>query len=446
VTRAPSFLRRWSRDASLLQLFRHSGVLVAGDVGANAIQVVTLALTAKALGPENLGILVLVQTYASILDTLVNFQTWKALIAFGAGHLQDGAKEPLMGLIKIGFLIDLASALTATLLAIGGAFVVASYRGLDDSTRAMLIAYSVTILFNLAGAPTAVLRLFERFKIFSLQKTLAATVKLIGVLVAMLTGAGLWGFLVVSIVANVLGSLVLVFFGLQTMRRNGLGRFLRARTENWGTVFRFTVWTNLNSTFAIPIKHLDMAIVGALVSLEGVGVYKIIKQIALVMTMVSDSVYQVIYPRLAGFLARKDLRGAIVQARRTGAALLSFTAAASVAVALFAPPLLARFLGEGFTHDDASLNAYMFLRAVSCAFVVVHPLFLAMGYVKSELWIQLAANLLYLAAAWILGSHFGLLGIVLAYGIQFSSVLAPKLVIIRTLAGRTPQVVQEPAG
>jgi O-antigen/teichoic acid export membrane protein len=80
----------------------------------------------------------------------------------------------------------------------------------------------------------------------------------------------------------------------------------------------------------------------------------------------------------------------------------------------------------------------MVLRSVSCALVVVHPLFLAMGYVKRELLILLVANSLYMGAALVLGQAYGLLGIVLAYGVQFSSVVLPKLAIIRSEARRRP--------
>jgi O-antigen/teichoic acid export membrane protein len=182
---------------------------------------------------------------------------------------------------------------------------------LDRATVALLALNSLGILANIAGTPTAVLRLYERFRLFSVQKTVSAVVKLLGVAIAWWLGAGLQGFVIVWLVTNVVGRLLLLFYGLQTIRQKNLSGFLRAPVQRGGTVFRFTVWTNLSTTVSLPLKHFDMAIVGALISLESVGVYRIIKQIALLMTMVSDSVYQVIYPRLAELLAAHDFRGAL---------------------------------------------------------------------------------------------------------------------------------------
>jgi O-antigen/teichoic acid export membrane protein len=118
--------------------------------------------------------------------------------------------------------------------------------------------------------------------------------------------------------------------------------------------------------------------------------------------------------------------------------LLAFTGSVAVLVALFGTPVIRLFFGEPYARDPLSLSTYMLLRAVSCAFVVVHPLFLALGFVKRELGIVALANAIYVAAALALGHAFGLLGIVLAYGVQFTSVLVPKLLILRTVARRRP--------
>lgn len=406
-------------------------MLVAGDVASNAISVVSLGLTARALGPETFGLLVLIQTYAAIVDEILNFQSWKALIKFGAGHVHQGQREHLKGVLKVGFLLDAGSALVATLVAVAGSFLLARWKGLDSTTTAMLVVNSLGLAFNISGTPTAVLRLFERFKLFSVQKTIAAVVKLIGAAIAFATGAGLWGFLLVGLVAATVGRLLLLYFAWQTLRENGVRGLLRARAEGWREVTRFAVWTNLITTVSLPVKQLDMALVAALVSLESVGVYKLIKQVALVMTMVSDSVYQVIYPRLATKIAARDPHGALAEARRTGTMLFAFTGCAATLVALFGPWAIRILFGEAYARDPLSLDVYMFLRSISCAFVVVHPLFLAMGYVRQELGILVVSNLLYLGAAYALGSAYGLIGIVLAYGVQFSSVLVPKCLILR---------------
>jgi O-antigen/teichoic acid export membrane protein len=424
-------LRHWFQDGSLVRLFRHCAELIVGDVASNALAVASLAITARALGGELLGVLVLIQTYVSIVEELIAFQSWKALIKFGAGHVRDADRTRLAGILKIGFLLDLGSAALATVLAIAGAAFFVRWNDLAADTTPLVVWSSLGILSTVTGMPTAVLRLFERFRLFSVQKTIAAAMKLAGVALAAWLGAGLPGFVLAYLVSAVTGRLVLCAFAWSALRAHGMQGFLRARTADWGEITRFAVWTNLITTASLPIKYFDVLLVGKLVSLEGVAIYKIIKQISLVMTMVSDSVYQVIYPRLAGLLARREFADAWREARRVGALLFLFTSIASMTVVVLGPWAVPFFFGPEYARDFLALDTFMFLRAISCAFVVVHPLFLAFGFVKREVGILIVANTLYLAAAWVLGAHYGVFGIVLAYGVQFSAVLAPKLWYLR---------------
>lgn len=433
---------RWFQDGSLARLCRHCLELVLGDVAANVLQFVSLAVTARALGQEMLGVLVLIQTYTSIVEELVTFQSWKALIRFGAGLLAPEKRTELAEVLKIGFVLDLASAAVATLLAVAGAAAFVRWSELGPGTTALTVLSSLGILFTITGMPTAALRLFERYRLFAVQKTVAALMRLVGVAVAAWLESGLEGFVIAYLVAAVTGRVLLCAFGWRVLAQHGLGGFLRVRVRNWGEVTRFSLWTNLTTTAQLPIKYFDLLLVRHLVSLEAVAVYKIIKQISLVMTMVSDSVYQVIYPRLAAFLARREFGAALREARRVGALLLAFTSVAALCAALLAPWAIPFFFGAEYARDFLGLDVFLFLRALACAFVVVHPLFLACGFVKRELGILVAGNLLYLLAAWQLGAQFGLLGIVLAYGVQSAAVIAPKCWILR---GELRRLASQPA-
>lgn len=425
-------LARWFRDGSLRRLFRHCLELIVGDVASNGLQLLALAVTARALGTELFGVLILIQTYTSVVEDLVTFQSWKALIKFGAGHVKDGNRVRLAEVLKVGLVLDVASAAVATVLAVLGASAFARWYGWEPERVRLIVLSSLGILFTVTGMPTAALRLYERFRLFSVQKAVAAAMKLAGVVLAARLGAGLEGFVLAYLVAAVTGRLLLIVFGWRVLARHGLGDFWRVRVTSWSEITRFSAWTNVITTVSLPVKYFDTLLVGKLVSLEGVAVYKIIKQVALVMTMVSDSVYQVIYPRMAAFLARRELGEALAEARRVGALLLAFTLAAALGVALSGPWLIPLIFSEEYARDLLALNAYMFLRAISCAFVVVHPLFLAFGFVKREVLILILANTLYLGVLWLLGTHLGLLGVVLAYGFQYSAVLLPKCWILRT--------------
>ena len=68
-------LREWLKDGFFQSLLRNVGVLLGGDAVARLLLFASTVLTARALGAEQFGVLVLVQAYAQILGTVVNFQS-----------------------------------------------------------------------------------------------------------------------------------------------------------------------------------------------------------------------------------------------------------------------------------------------------------------------------------------------------------------------------------
>ena len=433
-----SIIPSWFRDDAFKCLFKNAGILLSGNVGASLLGLASLALTARALGPERLGILVLIQTYIAIVDRLFNFQSWQAIIKYGAEALEHGRRDDFKGLIKFGTILDMASAIVATVVAILAAYWIGQWKGWDQKTINMIMSYSIVILFHLSGTPTAILRLFDRFKLFAIQQIITSAFKLGAVVFAFLSNAGLWEFILIWMATDVLGNLLLLFFGWSLLAKKAFTGWWHAKCEEWQKVFKFTWWTNITSTFDLPVKQFDIVIVGTVVSLEAVGLYKIFKQVTLILTQVADPIYQVIYPQFSTLLAQGKARKAVHMAVKTGVILLLFSLPMAFIISLLSPWWINTIFGEAYTKELLTLGVYLFLRAVSIGFISIHPLFIAMGFVRYNIAILAVSNTFYVLAAWFLGGIFGLIGIVMAYGIQFSSVLIPKYCLISNSYKRSP--------
>ena len=73
-------------------------------------------------------------------------------------------------------------------------------------------------------------------------------------------------------------------------------------------IWEFVLTTNLNSSIRLGSRELDTMLVGGFVGVEGAGLYKIAKQIAAIPAMLSDPLYQVIYPDLSRLWARGEIK------------------------------------------------------------------------------------------------------------------------------------------
>jgi O-antigen/teichoic acid export membrane protein len=390
----------------------------------------SMVLTARALGAEQFGTLVLVQTYAKILGTVVNFQSWQAVIKFGAEALAHHRQEDFKGIVWLGSVLDLASAVLGTATAFCVLHWVGRWLGWNEEIIKMAGFYSLVILFNLTGTATGIIRLFDQFKMFATQRFLVGSLKLAGILLAYLYGAGLWVYVGIWMVADALGYTLLVVFGYWLLQQKGICRWWRCRTREWRPLLAFACWTNLASTVDIPVQMLDVFIVSWLTSLEAVGVYKIFKQASDVLTKPVDPVYQVIYPQFVSLIAAAQEIRAVRMALRVGILILLFAIPMVAVISLSSPWWLDFVFGPAFAREWVVFGVFLCFKGVSATFTSLHPLFLALGYVKEDFEIATVANVAFLLIAWHLGREFGLMGIVNALGIQSVTVISLKMYFV----------------
>ncbi len=91
----------------LRRLFKNAGILFSGNVVAGILGIASLAITARALGVDVFGILVIITTYVAIVDRLINFQSWQAIIKYGSDAISQGRDHDFKSLIKFGFILDI---------------------------------------------------------------------------------------------------------------------------------------------------------------------------------------------------------------------------------------------------------------------------------------------------------------------------------------------------
>ncbi|WP_156854430.1 lipopolysaccharide biosynthesis protein [Oceanobacillus sp. AG] len=426
-----NFIKKIFNDGLLKKLLKNASVLLSGNIVSQVIGMITLVFSTRLLGPELFGVLVVIQTYILIVDSIVNFQSWQALIKFGVEALEKTDQEKFKGYIKFGTILDVSTAIIATLIAIVSIqFVGPLVLGLNSEQTLMASVYSLTILFHLSGTPTAVLRIYNKFKMFAYQQVISALIRLIGIIIATLIGADLWAVLMVWMLSEVVGHIILLVLGHLVLHTKDIRKWWSSPIVNGKEIFKFTCWTNLTSMLDVPVKQLDIIMVSTVISFEAVSIYKVFKQVSNVIGKVADPIFQAIYPQLVQLITAKKYKRSLKFSLKSGFIISAILTPIIIIIVSLSPIWLDILFGELYASAWHILAIYLTLRLLSVAFICIHPLFIAMGLVKKNVLILFFTNLIYIGAALLLGAVYGLLGIVLAYGIQFLSVVIWKLYYI----------------
>lgn len=334
------------------RIYGNLGRLLGGKAAAGLLSLAYMAVAARALGPADYGVLILVHAYVMTVGGIIEFPGWQAVVRYGAQALSAGDRPRLARLLAFAGLVEGAGGIVAVIVA----FVLAPWIGprLGWSPAAIAFAgpYSLAVLASIRSMPAGYLQLSGRFDLLGAHSVVAPGVRLAGSLLAMIGGLGLKGFLVVWLAAALaewsamwaLGAYAA--WGRLSHRdlRAGLGSVPRENPGLW----RFMLATNADVTVSELSGRLAPLVVGWMLGPAAAGLYAIAQRATAVLAQPAQILGQAAYAELARLAAggESDLIPRALS-RAVGIGVL-VALPVCVAIGLFGDRLAVLVAGEGF--------------------------------------------------------------------------------------------------
>lgn len=381
----------------------NASLIVSERIVFGVVNIAAAAVAVRAVGFEAFGAVLLVHAYARLFGDMLRFQSWQAVLRYGAPALADGRTQDLRRLLGLTLRLDLialAGSITAAILFSGFAASIFSW---PAETARWAPFYVLAIVFMATETPAGVLRLLDRFGILAARHAMNASIRLTGAaLVWMLGiegGAGASALIAVWFLASVLSGGWMIAMAFLVLRgRNLLPRMLGNWSEMragfdgfWG----FVLATNASTTLATAAANLTTLVVGGVLGASAAGLFGVVRQITDSFGKPAKLLGPVIFPELGRLRAekrRKALDGLMLRALGAGAAAVAVIAGV---MALAGGPLLEAAFGA------EALQAYnlMILATVAASLSIwgfsLEPALLSAGRAGISLAIQCAAVALY---------------------------------------------------
>lgn len=418
---------------------RNAGTILSGKVVVALLGLATTGLAMRSLGLEAFGTLLLIHAFARTAASLTRFQSWQAVLRYGAPSLEHGRWPEFRALLRFTAALDLVAAVMG---AIACAMVIGAFGQVFSITPGLqtaAIIYTTSVMFMVTATATGVLRLFDRFDLLATREALEALVRLAGTGLAAVFGGDLVAFLAVWYGATMIGGATLVFAAWSQIRRRGLlsGGWTglpRATSAHPG-LWSFVWTTNFTSSLSLVSGHLGTLCVGAMLGPAEAALFAIARQIGEAALKPSRFLSPAIYPEIARLAALDDRAGirsliARMLCVSTGASAVLFTVLA----------LLGGFLLRlvGGTQAEAAYPVMLLLAiasAIGFASFALEPLLMSMDRQGAALRARIAACLVYVPAA-LLGLHLiGLQGVggaaITTAFVTLAAQLGPATAILR---------------
>lgn len=422
-------------------LFKNSFIAVIGECGASFINLFVVIFLIKLIGSEGYGILILAQTYMTIMDTILNLQCWRGVIKYGEEAKINNNFDELYGYIKLGSIIDLVTAIIGTVVCFLLVNLTATFLNWNSLTILSAKIFSIVIISHFSGTPTAILRMENKFNLVSIQKILSSALKLIALIsIFLLQGSiSVISGVLIYVITDVISNIILILMAVWVVHKNyGLRKVIKAKFPSKTKEFtKFTLWTSLSDITDIPVNYFDVFIISKL-GLELVSVFKVFKQIIALISKLATPIYQAIFPQFSKLTASDKLEVAYNAVKRIQKFVVMYILPFFILIGLTSYYWLNIIFGSLYQKYWYVLLVYIIIHTISISFTTIHPLFISMGKVKEDFIYVLVTNLLYFAVALVLVKYLGMLGIVISYAVQsFSIILLKKIKIEKTLKEST---------
>jgi O-antigen/teichoic acid export membrane protein len=405
-----------------------------GEGGASFLSFISTIFLISIIGNTNYGILVVAYSFVLIVDNVVNFQAWHAMISFGSDAIENDDYGALERLIKIGTVIDVSMAILGLVLALSTASFFSNLFGWNAQTTQSIYILSFMILFNFTGTSVGIIRLLDRFVLYSVFRIASEIIRLLLIVVfCLVLKMGLKGAAFAYALGYIFGYLLFFILFINELRKHtslSIRRIIKSDIkQDWKKVFKFTFWTSLTASADIPVQQFDTIFLSML-SYDLVAVFKVYKQIGQVLTKFATPVKQAIMPLFSELVSKEKYRECYAYYKKMIAKgnmlmapfVLILTGASVLFLHLTLDPI--------YVNNWLVLFVYLLLRGFALSFAPIHPLFIALGQVKQNFYISLIANSMYIAVVWLMIPFIGIWAILLGLLIEYLVVLVVKQKVI----------------
>lgn len=422
--------------STIRKIAKNAVILASGSAGASAIGLISFALIGRILDPELFGVLALAQAYAMIVDRLVNFQSWQALIKFGSVEMESADKGRFRKLLQFGLLLDVGSALLACLIAVSMPWLIGSWLGWTPEKTEVASVFSLIIVFNIEGTPTAILRLYDKFSVFAKKDLITAILKLILVIVGYFLKFDFWYFVLVTMGSLVFGYSYLIIASFKLLKSQKISLFtqigsvrLREINSMFSGIGSFVLTTNLHSSVRLSTLRLDTIIVDYVLGSASTGLYQVSKQFTKIFTQVSQPLYKSIYPELSRLWQKQQLASFKNTINKFMLLGLGFGLFVWTVFFFFGDFFIAITVGPEYADSFGVTLWYMAGIVISVASFPLTPALLSMGDHKASFSVLVVATVVYFLLIFPLLKHQGLLGAGMSFFVFYLVWLATMLVV-----------------
>jgi O-antigen/teichoic acid export membrane protein len=390
-----------SSDSNVLKrVLANAGTLLGGRSVNAVVGLAYIALTARGLGKELMGVIVLINAFSQFLGEVARFQSWQTLLQYGASALLQGDRARFQQVLRFTVLLDSIGAAVGVTLGVAGALLFGHLLGWPAALSPAAACYALSIAVMDSATSVGLLRLFDRFRFLAAEQAVSSAVRLVGCALCFTLRAPIEAYLA-SWAAGTIAAFVYVnSVALWDLNRRDLLRGFTLRgplSEGLPGVWRFAWATNFSGTIDTAFSQVITLVVGSVLGPAQAAMWRVGRQVADGMAKPAKLLVPALYPELAKMRAaggEEAMRKLSRQIGLIGGAVAGLLLLVSV---LFGKALLVLVMGAPFASGAGIMNWQVAAAAIGVLAMPLEPMLVSLGKAGLALRVRAVVCAVYLA-------------------------------------------------
>jgi O-antigen/teichoic acid export membrane protein len=390
------------------------GFLLRGRGIAAVLLLAATALMARALGPAEFGMVILMQTYVLLIRGLLNVKQFQGIIRYGVPALDASDTRTLRRLITICWRVDRRTSIAATVLAATLAPLLGPLLGMDGDQVMLLCGYSLVLLASGNITAVGILRLYDQFDTLGRKETIGPIFRFCGVAIAWWLEAPFAAYIAILAFAYVMENFYLTWCGRRIYRQR-IGATPEgedhgdARMTEFSGLRHFLWVTYWQSNIDLIPKHLSVMLAGVLLGATDAGLLRLARQFSTLLSKPATLIRQVVFLDLTRSWNQGSTDFKLV-AYRTALVGGSIGLLFVVAGYFFGEVLLVTVIGEEYVNAAPVLTLLLLAATFELTASSLRSAAYAIGHASKVLRLSVLTAVIYLTLFAALSVQMGLVG------------------------------------
>jgi len=395
------------------RVLANAGHLLSGRVVNAVVGLAYIALTARSLGKETMGVLVIINAFAQFLGEVAHFESWQTVLTYGTDPLLKKERTKFQQVLRLSLMLDLISSIIGVSLGVLGAWLFWKELRWPDGMSGYGALYALSIGVMTSATGVGLLRLFDRFRFLAAEQAISSFVRMIGCAICAVTHAPIQYFLLAWAAGTFASFFYIAGIAIWDLKKRGLLEgfsILGPTSKDLPGVWRFALSTNFSGTLEVGFTHVLTMAVGALLGPAQAAFWRIGKQVADGMAKPARLMVPALYPELAKMRAsggQQAMTKLAIQIALIGGAAAGVLLAVSLLAGRW---ILETVMGQAYGAAAGVMNWQVAAAAIGVMTLPLEPMLVSMRAAGAALMVRLIVVICYFAALVPLIERFGLTG------------------------------------